>query len=106
MDYATKNAQGASQVVFEDLGLELTAVETGQVDAGINDNGVLYDYIKEFPDTAVTKEFATGEAYGIGIKKGNSALVSKVNEVLKKAKENGEYDRIYEKWFGKKPEKK
>ncbi|CAL9664754.1 Glutamine-binding periplasmic protein [Actinosynnema sp. ALI-1.44] len=107
-EYANKNAaaHGYTVVEFEDLPLMETAVRTGAVDAAINDNGVLYDYVKEFPDTAVTKEFATGEAYGIGMKKGNTALQAKVNEVLKKAKENGEYDRIYEKWFGKKPEKK
>ncbi|WP_089948464.1 transporter substrate-binding domain-containing protein [Lentzea xinjiangensis] len=106
--YANENAaaNGYTVVQFEDLPLMETAVRTGAVDAAINDNGVLYDYAKEFPDTEVTKEFDTGEKYGIGIKKGNTALQSKVNEVLKKAKENGEYDKIYEKWFGKKPESK
>jgi polar amino acid transport system substrate-binding protein len=105
-EYATKNAQGAELVVFEDLGLELTAVETGQVDAGINDNGVFYDWVKDKTDFEVSKEFNTGEQYGIGLKKGNSALQTKINEVLAKAKSSGEYDKIYEKWFGKKPEKK
>lgn len=103
-EYATKNAAGAQQVVFEDLGLLLTAVETGQVDAGINDNGVLYDWVKEKTDFEVVKEFDTGEQYGIGMKKGNAELLKVVNEVLKDAKASGEYDTIYEKWFGKKPE--
>ena len=106
--YANDNAaaNGYTVVQFEDLPLMETAVRTGAVDAAINDNGVLYDYVKEFPDTEVTKEFATGESYGIGVKKGNTALLTKVNEVLKKAKDSGDYDKIYEKWFGKKPEKK
>lgn len=103
-EYAAKNAQGSDQVVFEDLGLELTAVETGQVNAGINDNGVLYDWVKEKTDFEVVTEFKTGEQYGIGVKKGNTALVSVINAVFKDAKASGEYDRIYEKWFGKKPE--
>jgi polar amino acid transport system substrate-binding protein len=105
-EYATKNAQGADLVVFEDLGLLLTAVETGQVDAGINDNGVLYDWIKDKTDFEVSKEFNTGEQYGIGLKKGNTALQQKINEVLGKAKSSGQYDTIYEKWFGRKHEKK
>lgn len=106
--YANDNAaaNGYTVVQFEDLPLMETAVRTGAVDAGINDNGVLFDYAKEFPDTEVTAEFDTGEQYGIGVKKGNTALVNKVNEVLKKAKDSGEYDKIYEKWFGKKPESK
>jgi polar amino acid transport system substrate-binding protein len=102
-DYATKNAQGANQVVFEDLGLELTALETGQVDAAINDNGVLYDWVKEKTDFEVVKEFNTGEQYGIGVKKGNTALLNVINQVFKDAKSSGQYDSIYEKWFGKKP---
>jgi polar amino acid transport system substrate-binding protein len=106
--YANENkaANGYEVIQFEDLPLMETAVRTGAVDAAINDNGVLLDYVKEFPDTAVSAEFDTNEQYGIGIKKGNTALAAKVNEVLKKAKENGKYDEIYEKWFGKKPEKK
>ncbi|GLZ33151.1 basic amino acid ABC transporter substrate-binding protein [Lentzea sp. NBRC 105346] len=106
--YANDNkaANGYEVVQFEDLPLSETAVRTGAVDAVINDNGVVFDYAKEFPETEVTAEFNTGEQYGIGIKKGNTKLLAKVNEVLKKAKESGEYDKIYEKWFGKKPEKK
>jgi polar amino acid transport system substrate-binding protein len=103
-DYAAKNAAGAEQVVFEDLGLLLTAVETGQVDAGINDNGVLYDWVKEKTNFEVSKEFDTGEQYGIGMKKGNADLLKVVNDVIKDAKASGEYATIYEKWFGKKPE--
>jgi polar amino acid transport system substrate-binding protein len=105
-EYAQQNASGAELVVFEDLGLLLQAVETGAVDAGINDNGVLYDWVKEKTDFEVTKEFDTGEQYGIGVKKGNTALLQVINQALSEAKSSGEYDRIYEKWFGKKPENK
>jgi polar amino acid transport system substrate-binding protein len=102
-EYAEKNATGASIVNFEDLGLELQALETGAVDAAINDNGVLYDWVKEKTDFEVSKEFDTGEQYGIGVKKGNTALLQVINDVFKEVKASGEYDRIYEKWFGKKP---
>ncbi|HEX2131202.1 MAG TPA: basic amino acid ABC transporter substrate-binding protein [Actinophytocola sp.] len=103
-EYAQENAQGAELVVFEDLGLLLAAVESGQVQAAINDNGVLYDWIKDKPDFEVVTEFDTGEQYGIGVRKGNTALLDVINRVLAEAKESGEYDRIYEKWFGTKPE--
>lgn len=102
-EYAQQNAPDAELVVFEDLGLLLTAVETGQVDAGINDNGVLYDWVKDKTDFEVSKEFNTGEQYGIGVRKGNTALLDKINSVLSTAKSSGEYDTIYERWFGKKP---
>lgn len=102
--YAQENAPGVELVVYEDLGLLLTAVETGQVDAGINDNGVLYDWVKEKSDFEVTNEFDTGEQYGIGARKGNTALLDVVNKVLADAKSSGEYDTIYEKWFGTQPD--
>lgn len=103
-EYAKKQGDGVELVQFEDLALLLTAVKTGQVDAGINDNGVLYDYAKDNPDTDVTAEFDTGEQYGIGVRTGNDALRKKINSVLKKAKSDGSYDKIYKKWFGKAPE--
>jgi polar amino acid transport system substrate-binding protein len=107
-EYAQKNeaAAGYTIIEYEDLALQLTAVQTGAVDAAINDNGVLFDYVKKNAELEIGAEFDTGEQYGIGVKKGNKALLDKINESLKKAKENGEYDKIYETWFGKKPEKK
>ena len=105
-EYAQKNAPDVEQVVFEDLGLLLNAVQTGTVDAAINDNGVLYDWVKKNAEFEVGTEFDTGEQYGIGVKKGNAALLKVVNETLAATKASGEYDTIYEKWFGKKPESK
>jgi polar amino acid transport system substrate-binding protein len=103
--YAGENkaANGYDTVQFEDLPLEVTAVQTGQVDAAINDNGVFYDFIKSNPDVEVATEFDTGEHYGIGVRKGNSALHDKVNAALARIRKDGTYDTIYEKWFGKKP---
>ncbi|WP_260194248.1 basic amino acid ABC transporter substrate-binding protein [Actinophytocola gossypii] len=103
-DYANENAAGAEIVNYEDLGLMLLAVESGDVAAAINDNGVLYDWVKEKTDFEVVAEFDTGEQYGIGVRKGNTALLEVINRVLAETKESGEYDRIYEKWFGTKPD--
>ncbi|PPK67972.1 polar amino acid transport system substrate-binding protein [Actinokineospora auranticolor] len=102
-EYAQKNAPGVELVNFEDLGLELNAVETGVVDAAINDNGVVFDWVKDHPDFEVVNQFDTGEKYGIGVKKGNAALLKVINETIAEAKSSGEYDKIYQKWFGKKP---
>jgi polar amino acid transport system substrate-binding protein len=101
--YAQQNLSGAELVVFDDIGLQLTAVQTGEIDAAINDNAPLLDFSAKNPGFSVTTEFNTGEQYGYGVKKGNTALKAKIDQTLKKAKDSGEYDRIYEKWFGKKP---
>jgi polar amino acid transport system substrate-binding protein len=106
-EYAQKNKDKFGYTIrqYEDLALLQTAVKTGQIAAGINDNSVLFYFAKTNPNTEVTEEFPTGEKYGIAVRSGNGALLAKVNEVLDKAKKDGTYDRLYEKWFGRKPGK-
>jgi polar amino acid transport system substrate-binding protein len=103
--YAQENAPDDVEMrSFEDLALLQTAVKTGQVDAGINDNGVLYDYVQDNPDLAVATEFDTGEEYGFAVQKdGNDELLRIVNDMIEQAQDDGTYDEIYKKWFGEEP---
>ena len=95
-EYAQENApEGVELVTFEDLGLLLHAVKTGQVDAGINDNGVLLDFVEDNPDIAVTAEFDTGEQYGIGRANGQRARCSAGQRRPRAARADGTYDKIY-----------
>lgn len=107
--YADENAQtnGYTVIPFNDLALQENNVKSGRVDAAINDNGVLYDFVKENEDMAVVTEFNTGEQYGFGALKDGSGpkLVDKFNELLTKAKSDGKYNEIYKKWFGVEPKK-
>jgi polar amino acid transport system substrate-binding protein len=105
--YAEENAapEGVELKDYEDLALELSSVKSGQIPAAINDIPVLLDYVKKNPELEVAAQFETGEQYGFGMKKGTSEALQKVvNDVLAKAKSDGTYDRLYEKWFGTKPE--
>ena len=97
-----KGANGFTPVVFDDLPTQLAAVLAGKVDAAINDNGPLLDYVKDNPSTAVVKEFDTGEQYGLMFKKdaNGKKLTDLTNEVLKAAVADGTYNTIYKKWFG------
>ena len=101
--WATENLPDSELVTFDDLGLLTTAAQTGQVDAAVNDNIPLRDFVEKTPGMAVTAEFATGEEYGFGVRKGNQALLDVINEAITKAKADGTYDRIYEMWIGAKP---
>jgi polar amino acid transport system substrate-binding protein len=98
-----KHGGNITAVAFEDSALLETAVTTGQVDASINDNGILYDYAKKNPGTQVSAEFNTNEQYGFGVRKGNSALLKVLNDAIKASAADGTYAAAYEKWFGKKP---
>jgi polar amino acid transport system substrate-binding protein len=105
--YAEENAQpkGVELKDYEDLALELSSVKSGQVPAAINDIPVLLDYVKSNPELEVAAQYETGEQYGFGMKKGTSDELKKVvDQVIEQARTDGTYDRIYEKWFGAKPE--
>ena len=103
--YAKEHAPDDTELrSFEDLALLEAAVKTGKVDAGIQDNGVLYDYVKTNPELEVPTEFDTGEEYGFAVKKdGNDELLKTINEVFAKSKTDGSYDAIYTTWFGDAP---
>ncbi|MDX2968296.1 ABC transporter substrate-binding protein [Kribbella solani] len=107
--YADANAaaNGYTVIPFNDLALQENNVKSGRVDAAINDNGVLYDFVKANDDMAVVAEFHTGEQYGFGALKDGSGpkLVAKFNELLTKARSDGKYNEIYKKWFGVEPKK-
>lgn len=99
-EWAQANLPSSELVVFDDLGLLTTAAQTGQVEAAINDNAPLRDFAEKTPGMAVTAEFDTGEQYGFGVRTGNTALLRVINDTIAKAKADGTYDRIYEKWIG------
>ncbi len=100
-DYAEENAPDDVELkVFEDLALLTAAVKTGDVAAGINDNGVLYDYADQNSDVEVSTEFDTGEQYGWAVAKdGNDELLKTANEVLAQAEKDGTYEKIFRQYF-------
>jgi len=73
----------------------------------VQDLPVVLTWLKK-PDVAEKFELAasldTGEQYGIGLKKGNTALLQVVNETIEAAKQDGTYNEIYKKWFGTEPQ--
>ena len=87
---------------FESTPLALKELEAGGVDAVVADNGVVINYVKNNSQAFRTVEDASfaKEYYGLAVKKGNAELVGKLNEGLKKIKEDGTYDKIYAQYFG------
>ncbi|VBB05506.1 ionotropic glutamate receptor [Lucifera butyrica] len=82
-------------------------LKNGGVDAAINDKPVNDYFIKEAggKDAKQVGEPLTAEDYGIAISQKNTQLVEDVNKALDTLKKNGEYEKIYVKWFGVKPPK-
>ncbi|TMV50099.1 glutamate ABC transporter substrate-binding protein [Paenibacillus mesophilus] len=100
-----EKSPGTQVLEFENYAEAFTAMKAGQGDALTTDNALLYGMAKQDPNYRVVKETFTEEPYGIGMRKNEDDLVKLVNSVLKEMKDNGEYDKLYEKWIGEKPKK-
>lgn len=96
-------APEATVLEFENYAEAFTALKAGQGDALTTDDALLFGMAKQDPNYKVTEGTFSDEPYGIAIKKGDADFVKYVNDFLKELKTSGEYDKIYEKWIGKKP---
>lgn len=75
-------------------------LKDGNVDAVVNDRPVNDYFISQgFDGVKALPERLTAEDYGIAINKNNPELQKKVNAALKQLKDNGEYKKIFDKWF-------
>jgi polar amino acid transport system substrate-binding protein len=92
---------GLDAVTFEELGLQIQALKTGQVDAVINDIAVLGPFVSQ--GFKVAANFSTAEQYGLGVKKGNTALLTAINATLARIHADGTYDAIYTTRIGTAP---
>lgn len=87
---------------FKDTTPALMEVSSGYVDAAVADGVIISQYVKNNPQAKVRfvkdSKFPK-EYYGMAIRKGDKELLQKINQGLKTIKENGQYDKIYRKWF-------
>lgn len=102
VDYLKENVPNAKLKLFPNIDNAFLELATGRVDAVVHDTPNL----QYFANTAgkgqvkVVGSLKSGDFYGIGFPKG-SDLVPVVNKALAELRNNGTYDAIYEKWFGK-----
>ncbi len=99
--WAEENIKDAKIVEFKTATDALAALQAGNVDAVVNDLPVTAALVKDASKgLVIVKEIPTGEQYGFGVSKENPELLKAINEALAALKASGEYDAIYEKWFG------
>lgn len=79
----------------------LVDLENGRVDAGVNDLLYQLQYNKEHSNLTILDEMLATADLGIAVKKGDTEFIALINEVLKEMKDNGELDKLYEKWIPK-----
>ncbi|NGM83977.1 glutamate ABC transporter substrate-binding protein [Paenibacillus sp. 7124] len=94
---------GITVLEFDNYQDAFTALKTGKGDALTTDDSILYGMAAQDSNYEVVGKPFTDEPYGIAVQKGNSEVVKAINDTLAELKSSGEYDKIYEKWIGKKP---
>ena len=97
----------AQLVIFPDQAVAFTALVQGRVDTFANDGIQLWGLKYKAPNPnewKVVGDFYTYEPYGMAMRKNDSDFRAVVNNALMEAIEDGEYFKLYDKWFGPKSE--
>ncbi len=88
---------------YDDIPLALTALRNGNVQAITQDSTILAGLLAQAPDKAnfkILPDLLSKEEIGVGVKKGETALLKAVNDELINLEKNGQAAKIYDVWFG------
>ncbi len=96
-----KAPQADLSIVFDKYSLCVEALKDGRVEAVTTDDIILLAFVAEAPNDLklVGKPFTT-EPYGIGLKKGDTALRTFVNDVLEASYADGSWKKAFEETVG------
>lgn len=106
-DYV-KKVKGIKEIhAFPEIEQAYEALVNGQVDVAIFDEANAEHYMKEHLSgkVKIVGRKLTNEQYAFAFQKGNR-LVGRINNALRKLSENGTYEKLYVKWFDRKPASK
>jgi len=104
--FAAKKIEGATPKSYDEVGLAITDLNNGRIDAVICDDAVAADYALTNPNYEKTLTLGylitpdEPEYLGFAVQKGDKETVEMLNAALAKVKASGEYDKIFAKWFG------
>ena len=108
----TANSPGSTYAaIAEEYGAPVTSVSTlnetiqvleqGRVDATINAQVSIEDYLKEHPDANIKiVQVMEGDPVAFPVPKGETALINEINRILDEARQNGKLAEISKKYFG------
>ena len=93
----------ATVVSYDDLPLGFAALRNGTIDAFTQDGSILVPALALAPDKGkfkVLPDLVSRELIGIGVKKGEKALLKLVDDTLVELEANGQAAKFYDRWFG------
>jgi len=100
-DTLKKQAPKAKRRLVDTYSECLELIQNDAVAAESTDDVILTGHIIQDDSLKLVGEPLTTEPYGAGIKEGDSAFQTFVNEVLKKYKDDGRWGTTYQKWIGR-----
>lgn len=104
--WAAKNAPNAKIKNIDEEASAVLEVAQGKADVFIYDPLSIIKHQQNYPDTtiAILTPLPNTKGWGIAVRKGETALVSKINEFITSAKTDGTYDEIRKNYLKEKIE--
>lgn len=93
----------ATILSFDDYPQAFLALNQGKVIAVTTDDAILAGIRAKAPKPdafEILDQSISDEPYGLGLRKGDKALLAEVNKTLLELERSGEAKRIFDKWFG------
>ena len=90
----------AIRVKFWRASEAVAALRAGRVDAFAEDDVLVVALARQYPELAVVGKPFHPHPYAIAMPKGDAELVAWVNDQLRKAKADGTYDALWQRYFG------
>jgi len=104
--YTVAETKQYTTKAYASLQSAILDLKSGRIDMIFGDTAVLADMISKEPEMQFVGEKVANKKYfgnglGIAMHKSNKELAEKLNKGLAAIKENGEYQKIYDKWMTK-----
>ena len=100
--YTSEETGGTIEVIQFDKGaLAVAELKLGKIDAVVLDEEPAKKMINNYPGIKMIEAPFINENYALAVKKGNTELLEAINGILAEIQEDGTYDALCEKYFGK-----
>ncbi|CAH7345022.1 putative ABC transporter periplasmic binding protein ArtI [Vibrio chagasii] len=104
--YLLEQLPGVRAVPYSSYQDAFIDMKNGRIDSVFGDTAVVAEWFKKednltYVGDQVTNQEYFGNGFGIAVNKSNPELVAQLNTALAAVKANGEYDKIFNKYFGK-----
>ncbi|MFS1945862.1 arginine ABC transporter substrate-binding protein [Vibrio lentus] len=104
--YLLEQLPGVTAVPYSSYQDAFIDMKNGRIDSVFGDTAVVAEWFKKednltYVGEQVTNQEYFGNGFGIAVNKSNPELVAQLNTALAAVKANGEYVKIFNKYFGK-----